>query len=528
MTVTEQDLYAIKCALEGKGWGEVKLSLWLARTLSNLTAAGPTGVRAFQNALPYLIGESGVLALFQVDTEKPPPAPARKESRAPQMPPLLVEAELLPAQVGEAERAGRWLTEYVEWAGARANETPLAFHEAAGLALAGTAIGRRLYVPSHWGEEVHPNLYVMIIGISTYYHKTTALRLAQRMLARTMPHMLLPEPGSPENLISQLSGDESLMESMKPADKDKYTRGIINFAGQRLIVRDELSGLFKSMGKDYMAGMKERLMSLYDGADEIPIASNSRGIVIVHDAALNLIGTTTPAGLACAITGADWRDGNLARFALISPEHDFKDRPAPDGRAQYPADLEKRLEGLHRNLPLPPGKSVDGGATKMQRWAVPLRNYKQFGAYSNAMRQLTRPDSGLDDRLRPLYGRHPVKALKIALILAALDWEGNSHSELVIEPWHWWRAQLIAERWRASAHETLALLSQSPYHEAEAKIRSVLNGSPEGAAKTDFLRRTDLNTKTLDEVLSALVEAGEIAADTRKTKGRDAKIYRWA
>jgi hypothetical protein len=382
-----------------------------------------------------------------------------------------------------------------------------------------------VYAPTHWGEDVHPNFYVMIVAISTYFHKTTSLRLVEKMLQRTMPHMHLPEPGSPENLLAQLAGNLDLLENMHTRDKDRYRKGLTRFAGQRLIIRDELSGLFRSMGKDYMAGMKERIMQMYDGSDELPVSTNTKGILIVKETALSIVGTTTPAGLSAAVTADDWRDGSLARFVLITPEPDFKDRPI-DGSDERPDALDAVIRNLHTKLPEPP--DFTSSEDRPERWAITIHPYQHFLAYSKAMRSMTASGTGLDDRLRALYGRHPVKALKVAITLAALDWaQAGSIGRPEVENRHWFRAQQIAEAWRASAHRCLKDLSMSSYAEAEMRVRNYLARFPEGATRTQLLKGTDLAKRTMDEVIETLVEAGEIDVLQRKTNGRTAHVFKW-
>lgn len=521
--LSSHDLYAIRLALEGRPeWRDNGASPIIKGQLERLTRQ--RGMLAAM--LPNMYPEEIIEAIGQVDLSKPPtvakPAAQTADYDVPDLP---AYARLTPAQERDAEGAGQWEREFTSWAGRRANETPLLFHQAAGLSLAGTAIGRRLYAATHWGEDVHPNLYVMIVAISTYFHKTTSLRLVEKMLQRTIPHMILPEPGSPENLLAQLAGNLDLLENMHTRDKERYRKGLTRFAGQRLIVRDELSGLFRSMGKDYMAGMKERLMQMYDGSDELPVSTNTRGILIVRETALSIVGTTTPAGLSAAVTAADWRDGSLARFVLITPEPGFADRPI-DVNDERPDALDTVIRTLHAKLPEPPDFSIS--EEKPERWAVTIRPYKHFLAYSKAMRSMTAGGTGLDDRLRALYGRHPVKALKVALTLAALDWaSAGATGRPKVEDRHWFRAQQIAEAWRASAHRCLKDLSMSSYSEAETRVRNYLARFPDGATRTQLLNGTTLPKKALDEVLETLGEAGEVEVQQRKTGGRVAHIYKW-
>ena len=48
----------------------------------------------------------------------------------------------------------------------------------------------------------------------------------------------------------------------------------------------------------------------------------------------------------------DWYNGNLARFALLTPEPSYKERPSPTDELN-PAGLVARLNTLHERLPTP-------------------------------------------------------------------------------------------------------------------------------------------------------------------------------
>src|SRR5258708_38183178 len=104
----------------------------------------------------------------------------------------------------------------------------------------------------------------MIVAVSTHYRKSAGLSLASEIARSAMPHMILPQPGSPENFMSMLGGAlPPNFETIPAPDRERLTKCNV-FAAQLGILRDELSALFKSMGRDYMAGLKELIMQLYD------------------------------------------------------------------------------------------------------------------------------------------------------------------------------------------------------------------------------------------------------------------------
>ncbi len=135
-------------------------------------------------------------------------------------------------------------------------------------------------------------------------------------------------------------------------DRERLIKGN-RYAAQRGILRDELSALFKSFGRDYMSGMKELLMQLYDCPDYLDSNTNNRGLVVIRDAALSILGAATPAELSTSLTPNDWYNGTLARFVLLTPEPDYAERPGA-ADTTMPENLVRQLRHLHEALPEPP------------------------------------------------------------------------------------------------------------------------------------------------------------------------------
>jgi hypothetical protein len=112
-----------------------------------------------------------------------------------------------------------------------------------------------------------------------------------------------------------------------------------------------------------------------------------------------------------------------------------------------------------------------------------------------------------------------VQAVKIAIILAALDWAENySLNVPVIELRHWVRAQQIAERWRASLHRLLADLSRTQDIRSEEAVLDFLAYPHE---KPPTRREIHLGTRLKTRrdcylAIDALVEGGEIVEVERQ------------
>ncbi len=122
------------------------------------------------------------------------------------------------------------------------------------------------------------------------------------------------------------------------------------------------------------------------------------------------------------MSGRDWDNGLLIRFALLTPEADYAERPAS---ASYRAVPQLLIDDLRR----------------------------------------------LHDRLKGIYGRMHVQALKLTSLFAALDWLESDAPTPTVSLDHWSAAQRIAEGWRMSAHR---LLEQIGFARATFKA----NGCP--------------------------------------------------
>lgn len=287
----------------------------------------------------------------------------------------------------------------------------------------------------------------------------------------------------PKNFGNALAGKWET-DNLPPEDRAELERARV-YAGQRLILRDELSGLFRSFGRDYMAGFKEDLLEMYDAPRSHKLSTNSKGIVIARDIAPSLVGASTPASMSAAISAQDWEDGSLARFILITPEPDYSDRP-PAEEYVPPDYFTYHLKMLHERLPTPAQASATGERGRSEAWRLLPETWERITAYGEALRAMTNPkrSDALDNRLRGIYGRHHVKALKVAIALATMDWMLNPDQPRPhLSAAHWFRAQQIAEEWRASAHRFLSAMTVTEDAEHQNRLLLHLQRYPEGETK---------------------------------------------
>jgi hypothetical protein len=525
--LSDQDVYALARAFVGLSWGIVPVSPVAELLLTHLDLNKPDEMQIMRRVL----GPNALHAVLAVDPNGPAPVSRLRAGEVDTVPELPASACLNAEQRQQASEVGQWLDDYVTWAGNAANETPLLFHQAAGLWLAALAIGRRLYIHTPWRQKVHPNLYIMLVAVSTYYRKSAGLNLAHDVARAAIPHLILPQPGSPEAFMSMLGGVlPPNFDDIPARDRDRLVKGN-KYAAQRGIVRDELSALFKSFGRDYMQGLKELLMQLYDCPDYLDSNTNNRGLVVIRDAALSILGAATPAELSIALSPADWYNGALARFVLLTPEPDYAERLTATETAM-PERLVRQLRSLHETLPAPPEPEAIGDVPSIESWSLAASEiWEPLHAYERVLREMTAPNSPLDDRLRTVYGRLHVQALKVAIILAALDWIAlgeRKQNRPVVRVAHWYRAQQIVEVWRAAAHRLLHDLGESEEARLEIRILKLLAGQPGGLSVRSIYRALRSPRKPVIEALKALEQDGQVVPDLLPggDRGRPSERYR--
>lgn len=420
-----------------------------------------------------------------------------------------------------------WLNAYMGWAGATGNQTPMIFHQAAGLWLLSTAIGRRLYGEAPWGVKLYPNLYLMLVAGTTFYRKSTAYKLAEQVARDAIPHMLMPTPGSPERFQEALAGRmPSNFDKLTKQQQERLTKAQ-PFAAQRGLLKDEVAGLFGAINKrDYMTGMKDLIMELYDCPDYFD-KDTQTGLNIVENAALSILGVTTPAGLGSAVSHTDWANGLLIRFALLTPEKNYAERPAPKTYRSAPQQLIDDLRALHDRLPGP--QQTEAGLKVPSALKLNVQCWTECQQYGDELRRMCDPgrDTELDDRLKGVYGRMHVQAFKLASLFAALDWLETDAETPTVTSEHWQAGQTIAENWRLSAHGLLEQLDhsgeaiQEKRHQDRILIAIRQNGV-NGCTLRDLYRKLHLTAKGARQTAQELVKANLVAE--RRINGAEAYL----
>jgi hypothetical protein len=541
---TADEAWALALLLAGAPADRIDTSFaepWLG--LAQAIAAADKGERlaVFEEALSRLPADQAGNIRVQIGRAgrallkgQPANTPVTPQSAEVDMPALPQPARLAPDLQAAGQEAGRWLNDYLAYAADVSERTPRLFHEAIGLWTGSLSIARRLRLRLRHGN-IYPNLYVLGVASTTLYAKSTGLEIASRLIHQCFPYLLFANDFTPEAMLADLAGREPAnlnSADLTERDRDLWLQGR-HFAAQRGLIAEEASALLAGLRRDYMTGMAELLLRLYDCPDLYRRNTRGAGFIVVRKAYLSIIGMTTPARLQGAEVRTAWHDGLFARFALLTPES-TPERPAEDHerpRPAYPPHLAETLTRLaHDLLPVPtypaPVEARDVEITAEARAAW----WRYYLAVTYDLLTSEQPPDG---RLWGCYGRLPSQALKVALVLAGLDWAAGAQAEPRVTLAHYSRAQTIVESWRASAHRLLDTLAGSHVATEHSKEDRVLQrirvAGPAGIPARDVYRSLKLRRADFDLLVAGLMRDGLVdEMEIPSARGPSALGYRAA
>lgn len=526
MAISQNDAYHIARALAALPTDtSVPMSDMVKMLLASVDLSNSDVYRAFSTMLHQNGWASEVLGM----NPKVPPTSSRILS-APRVPNLPSGVSLSKKELAEASKAGLWLDEALAWASARSPLTPKPMLQSGLLAIVGIIIARRLKLQLS-NNPVYTNLYVLWVAPTSYFAKSTGLSALEDMIRAAAPHLLIPSNNTSELLLAKLAGKLPANYSELSRAQQQLEDAGRRFAGQRGMLIDEATKTLFS-GKKYMEGYEETFMELYDPKERIERELRSDGVMIINQPSLSIVGATTPSRLSRMVTDMQWEDGAMPRFALVVPDVKNIKRPRTTLSTQFdpPEHLVRYLKALYARLPEPAQAELGSDdAPSMPNISVAVADgvLERYNDYYDALREMLAPDKdSVDDRLRGNYSRLPTMALKVAIILAALDW--NAHDNVpTIQMKHWYRAQDISENWRAMAHELIWILNDSQESkEHDRVLQFILSCGSQKPTARQIMRALRLKKQQLDNIIAVLKDSGELFEVIDKTPaGRSITVY---
>jgi hypothetical protein len=141
--------------------------------------------------------------------------------------------------------------------------------------------------------------------------------------------------------------------------------------------------------------------------------------------------------------------------------------------------------------------------------------WNEYYRYDTALRQIISQAATQD--LDGSYARLPVKALRIAGLLASLECEPT----LTIQLRHWYRGRAIVERWRASLHRLVAQLQDDlPGESREQTVEQLVEHALRRSGSLSIRELKQKTRATYSEITKAIdmmVKVGVVAIDDTKS-----------
>lgn len=440
------------------------------------------------------------------------------------VPELPKPARLTSKQARAAEGTGEFVSVFADYIHKVVNTLPREMAEAAALTTASIAVSRRLCLPAPF-EDIYPILWVLWVAPSTIYHKTTALNLIRKFIREiNMSYLLLPQESSNDRLMQNMAGIKPVNFDQMKLWEQARERHSWQHAAQRGIVVDEASSVFGSFDKEYNRGKIETFLTAYDCEEEKAVETNKHGLIYIRYMYMPILGATTPMSIQFANSLYMWGSGFWPRFTMLAPERLFPPKPLKQNftRIERPVAIADAIVRLLNALPEPPALDPSAEPAPPPSVTVLLGDgvWEHWQHYNEAMSyQFQNPDVISDYRLRLICGRLPVKLLRVAILLAALDWDGEGAPR--IEMCHYARAHQIAEQWRVNAHRFVEIMNRKPEGEDLEKrvLNTIRNLKSGGRAATtrEIWRTTHWPREVLDQMLEQMRADGLI--ESAKTVG---------
>lgn len=349
-------------------------------------------------------------------------------------------------------------------------DSPAVFRPFSALAVMGTIVGRHVGIPWHGFSHLYPNSYTALMAQSSFFHKTTQINIAKRLIGAVRDRAVLPDEFTPEK------GVDLLREHP-----------------ERFLGCAEFAGLLARSGKDYMGGLKEFLMEMYDCPDRYERATRGTTVTI-EKPVLTVLAASATSWLSEQLRGGDLRSGFLNRFGFVLAEQKSKSYALPGsmpgGREQWPQLVTqlRRLSEIQGTAQLAPETR-----TVYERW------------YHHVEREASRHRaveivSAFDTRLS-------VTAVKYALLI-----ELSASENLTIKPAAMEEAIVLADYLRATIRHLLA--TEFGHGEGDrrlTRVLTVIQKSPPGGCKRKYLlQQTGYKARDLEELLGTLIQREDI------------------
>lgn len=386
------------------------------------------------------------------------------------------------------EATENFVDRYVEWV-AKRSDAATTYNRSLAYLLLSCVFGNRGYIQDPYGKRFL-NLWLLILGPTTATRKTTAKKLALRILRGYETDVL--------------QGDRVDIGS------DVTKEGLGKELGERdgkvsLLQTDEVAGMFREFyGKNYQTGTITYLTDLHEG--DVPVvlrAGKDSGQRKRASTVFDFLGVGVPDDVTEVLTERDFASGFLTRMlwsiADAPPRQPGSDDwPEEDDTivnddieiARWVSDLKRRAFKFDPTTPTRIGISREA-RKRYNLWAETIRQHGE--------KLQNKP-------LEAAIGRLQHSVRRAAALLAMYD------GLQAIQTQHVLLALKQAELWYADLLRMLNEVSSSDYERQLDQVEAFISQGESGSQKDAMIRRkfAHLRPPEIAEILLSLERQGRI------------------
>lgn len=384
------------------------------------------------------------------------------------------DLEAASERLGDALPREGWLSDYLK-AVTPLTDTPVEFSLASGMCALSAALGNSLWYET-WGQTVYPHIWAVLVAPSSFWRKSTAINMAEKLLREAEDARVLPADFSREKLLEELAARPVGMLTLK-----------------------EFGGFLERLNASYMVGTKEMLTDLYDGPDRYDRKLKSHTYVIERPA-VSVLAATTLDWLESKITDGDLRSGFLARFLFVTAT----EKSSPKG-------LTGGMEGIAR-MHL---RDYLTDLTKITPTAVSLElaAREQYDDWMSGWQSEVEGVRHASD-LTGFAVRLQTYALKFAMCFQASSAYAGDRKVDTIDVDAMSQAIAYARLLWANV---AALVDEEIAIGKDAKeLRRLKQLVGQGTTRSNLLRLSKMKARDFEEYIKTLVGSGELVQERRK------------
>jgi hypothetical protein len=386
-----------------------------------------------------------------------------------------------------------FIGKYIAYA-SRQTDAAHEYHEAIGLVLLSMVtpdIRARL---RPFPKGLRTNLYVALIGSTSKSRKSTAKDIGVDILTRVLPEVLLSSKSTPEAFAEQLES--------RPHQSSLWAV-------------DEFAALMVQLQRrDYLAGLVDILLELYNGVDEYRYVRTKRPVHI-QAPHLSVIGCAADTVFESLHTH-DVESGLLPRFAVVMPEDKPKRLPF---YATGDDDTAARNELVRELAALCPKRDDEGRVTEARNACFQPQALEVIDNYAEEHEE--HYNGAMFRRLMPMV-------LKVSLLSAIGAWHLTTMGrDIVVTSADAHAALKVIKRWTEFAEAFVQRLGESRMEILVRRASEFMSQGAPHVARRDVARYLRLDARLLADVEKTLVDRELIRVGDFKEHAAGPAIRCW-